>query len=64
MSFKPQNKRSPCMTRQIRVDPEDWRKVESLAISVNETPAEIVRQVIHYVLAKTDTWTAPNARDD
>ena len=48
--FKPENRRSATIPKNIRVRPDDWRKIERLAERVGESPAEIVRQAISYAL--------------
>ncbi len=49
-NFKPQNRRTPSITKYIRVSPDDWEKIEQLAKEIGETPAEIARQAINHAL--------------
>lgn len=50
MSFKPQHNIGPARPHYIRVDMDDWARVEVIAKEIKETPAEVIRQAIRYAL--------------
>ena len=50
LMFKPEKTTPPNIPKQIRVDLDDWKKIEQQAKKLGVHPAEIARQAISYAL--------------